>query len=317
MTGMANAPRVSGMKAKTKVAWRAWADLWDRREDAAALALVRICVGLVLTYDYVELWRLDLVDTVYAPAPVGFGAAYDAWFSPHIVWLLALVASIGIATGTLTRVSCVVFLLASAQLGHLSPNAERGIDTLLRIVAGILALSGCHARWSIDAFVGRLLGRPLSHEVPAWPRYLLLLQLLWVYVSGGINKGGASWFPHGGFTALANILADPHVARFDPGWLSVAMPFTRVATALTMLFELGAPAYLAFYYFSATRERGGRLRALCNRLRLRWAWIALGVAFHLGIAISMRLGIFPWGMLALYPVLLRPDELRRLTSGRA
>jgi len=299
---------------RVRGAWRAWVDLWDRREDAAALALVRIFVGLVLVVDYVDIWRLDLVEAIYAAPPEGFGVAYDGWgqaLGPHGVWLVALLASIGILTGTLTRVSCVVLLLASAQLAHMSPNAERGIDTILRIVAGVLALSQCHARWSVDAFVRAKLGRPMSHEVPAWPRYLLLLQLVWIYFSGGINKGGAPWFPHGGCTALANIFADPHVARFDPGWLAVAMPFTRIATAMTMVFELGAPLYLACYYFAATRERGGRLRTLCNRLRLRWMWIALGLAFHLGIAIGMRLGIFPWGMLALYPVLLFPDELQR------
>ncbi len=302
---------------RMKRAWHAWVDLWDRREDAAALALVRIFVGVVLVYDYVEIARFDLIDALYAPPPDGFGVAYDGWASalgigPHGVWLIALLAAIGIATGALTRVSCVVLVLASAQLAHLSPNAERGIDMILRIVAGVLALSRCHARWSIDALVLRRLGRPLAHEVPAWPRLLLLLQLVWIYAGGGLNKGGAAWFPTGGFTALANVLADPHVARFDPGWLASVMPLTRIATALTMLFEFGAPLYLAFYYFAATRERGGRLRSLCNRLRLRWAWIALGLGFHLGIAIGMRLGIFPWGMLALYPVLLRPDEIRRL-----
>jgi hypothetical protein len=46
-------------------------------------------------------------------------------------------------------------------------------------------------------------------------------------------------------------------------------------------------------------------------LRLRWVWIAIGVTFHLGIAMTLRLGVFPWGMLALYPVLLRSDELVR------
>jgi uncharacterized membrane protein YphA (DoxX/SURF4 family) len=288
-------------------AWHAWVDLWDRREDAAALALVRIFVGLVLVVDYLDLARLGLVDAVYSP--VGFGAAFDGWLSPHSTWLVALVASLCILTGTLTRVACVAFVLASVQLADMSPNAERGIDTILRIVAGILAFSQGHARWSVDAFVRRKLGRPLAYEVPAWPRYLLLLQLVWIYFSGGLNKGGAPWFPHGGFTALANILADPHVARFDPGLVPMAL--TRIATVLTMLFEFGAPLYLAFYYFAATRERPGRLRALCNRLRLRWAWIALGIGFHLGIAIGMRLGIFPWGMLALYPVLLLPGELRR------
>ena len=278
--------------------WGRWVALWDRREDAAALALVRIFVGLVLAYDYVDLYRLDLVDVIYAAR--GFGTAED----PHRAWLVALLASLGIATGTLTRVSCVVFVLASAQLAHMSPNAERGIDTLLRIVAGVLALSQSHARWSVDAFVWRKLGRPLAHEVPAWPRYLLLLQLVWVYFSGGMNKGGASWFPHGGFTALANIMADPHVTRFG-AW--IPMPLARIATALTMLFELGAPLYLAMY---AGATRAGRLGTACRYGR--FVWIAIGVAFHLGIAIGLRLGIFPWGMLALYPVLLRPEELQRL-----
>ena len=35
-------------------------------------------------------------------------------------------------------------------------------------------------------------------------------------------------------------------------------------------------------------------------------WIATGVVFHLGIAMTLKLGIFPWGMLALYPVLFAP-----------
>lgn len=282
--------------SRTTRAWRAWVDLWDRREDAAALALVRIFVGLVLACDYLDLARLDLVDVVYSTR--GFGLASD----PHALWVIAVAASIAIALGFATPLACVAFLYASVQLGAASPNAERGIDTLLRIVAGILALSRCNARWSMDALVMRAIGRPLSREVPAWPRYLLLLQLLWVYFGGGLNKGGAPWFPHGGFTALSNILADPHVARFDPGWVSSVMPLTRVATAVTMLFEFGAPLYLLFYI-----KRWGRPR---------WAWIAVGVAFHLGIAIAMRLGAFPWGMLALYPVLLRPEELARFTRSR-
>jgi hypothetical protein len=293
-------------------AWSAWVALWDRREDAAALALVRILVGLVLVYDFAEIYRLDLVDAIYSPD--GFGIAYDGLLSPHATWWVAAIAALGIASGTLTPIACLAFVAASAQLAHMSPNADRGIDVLLRVAIAVFALSRCNARWSIDALVmRRVFARPLATEVPAWPRHLLMLQLVWVYFSGGINKGGASWMPGGGFTALANILADPHVARFDPGgWLPAMMPLTRVATALTMLFELGAPLYLVAYYFDRTRDRGGKLRALCNKLRVRWLWIALGVGFHLGIAIGMRLGIFPFGMLALYPVLLAPDEIARL-----
>ena len=32
--------------------------------------------------------------------------------------------------------------------------------------------------------------------------------------------------------------------------------------------------------------------------------------FHLALAATTELGIFPWAMLALYPVWLHPDELK-------
>ncbi|MBA3541111.1 MAG: HTTM domain-containing protein, partial [Deltaproteobacteria bacterium] len=196
----------------------------------------------------------------------------------------------------------------------LAPDADRGIDGLLRVVLVIVALSRSHAVWSIDAWVWRRIGRPLPTEIPAWPRYLLFAQLVWVYFSGGHNKTGIEWGIPGGFTALANALTDPHFARFDPGWVAAVYPLTRVMTALTIVFELGAPVMLVLTYFAATADRPGRLRRWCNRLRLRWAWIALGVGFHLGIALTLRLGIFPAGMLVLYPVLLLPAELAALAA---
>jgi hypothetical protein len=301
--------------------WAAWVELWDRREDAAALALVRIFVGLVLAYDLFDMWRVGAIEPLLARRPDGYAAPSDGWAvrwlggdadGARALWLLGLGSALAVAGGVATRVACIVAIAVSLQIGQLAPDGERGIDMLLRVVLAILALSRCHARWSADAWLWRRLGRPMSIEVPAWPRYLLMLQLLWVYLGGGMNKGGAEWGPAGGFTALANALADPHVGRFDPAWVEVVHPLTRVATAATMVFELSAPLYLGLYYFAATRVRPGRLRATCNRFHLRWIWLGLGVAFHLGIAITLRLGIFPLGMLALFPVLFLPSELARL-----
>lgn len=306
---------------------RAWIALWDRREPATALAAVRIAVAVVLLYDYLVVWRLDLIEVLWAQQPDGYatggvGRWAARWFgtggdSARVLWAAGVIGLVCLTTGTLTRVACVVVVLVSAQLAHRAPNADRGIDCLIRIVLLVLALSRSNAVWSVDAWVRRKLGRPMPAEVPAWPRYLLLLQLIWVYFSGGHNKTGAEWGPYGGFTALANALSDPHFARFDPAWVSTVYPLTRAATATTMLFELGAPLMLLFTYYAATRDRPGRLRHWCNRLHLRWIWIGLGVMFHLGIALTMRLGIFPSAMLAMYPVLLLPDELERLRSSIA
>jgi vitamin K-dependent gamma-carboxylase-like protein len=301
-------------------AWRAWVALWDRREDATALALVRIGVALVLLYDFAQVWRLDLIDALWAAPPDGYAYPYDGWAARWLgrgpdaafaLWLAATVSLAAIAAGALTPVACVVFVAVSAQLAHVDPDGDRGIDMMLRLAIGILAFSRCNARWSVDAAVMRRLGRPIAREAPAWPRLLLMAQLVWIYFSAATNKDPADWGPAGGFAALGNILSDPHLARFDPGWITAWHPLTRAATAAAIAFELTAPVYLLLHYCAATPERGGRLRRLGARLHLRWIWLGTGAAFHLGIALSMTMGIFPWGMLALYPALLLPRDLRR------
>jgi uncharacterized membrane protein YphA (DoxX/SURF4 family) len=289
--------RVAGAVLIAK-AWRAWVALMDRREPATALALVRILLALVLLIDYLEVWHVGLIEPLYTRPPEGF-ALGAAWLSANAAWAVATVSLALIALGAATRIACIGFVLASAALSHLTPDSESGLDMLARIVFVILALSRSNAKWSIDAVIWRRLGRVVPVEVPAWPRYLLLLQLVWVYFSGGLNKSAAAWGPFGGFTALANALSDPHAARFDPGWLGAVYPLTRVATALTMAFELGAPLFLLAY---------------AKRWRIRWVWIALGVSFELGIAVGLRLGSFPFGMLALYPVLLAPEAYARLNA---
>jgi len=296
--------------------WAMWVALWDRRESVNAVALARILVGLVLVIDIASTYQHDLVTHVYGNQH-GYGSAVDAWPralfgtdpGPALVDL-SFVLAICILFGIATPVALVGYALVGAQLGNIAAATDQGVYPLLRICVVLLALGRCHARWSVDAFVLAKLGRPPSRIVPAWPRYLLMTQLVWMYCSGGMNKSGAAWGPFGGFTAIENIVADPNVARFAPGWITPYVVLARLATAATIVFELCAPIYLLAYYFAETPGRGGRMREVFRKLRIRWVWIALGLSFHLGIAITLHLGAFPWGMLALYPVLLRPSELQ-------
>lgn len=294
---------------------RWWVALWDRREPATAQALVRIGVGLCLVFDLLQVRWLGLVDVIWAPPPdgMGYGATDHLWAvrwfgksagTAELLWWLCLIAALCLTVGLLTRGAAALFVLAYAQLGQMSPDADRGIDMITRAICMILVFSYGHARWSVDAWIRKKLGRPFPEQVPAWPRLLLFVQLVWIYFSGGHNKSGPEWFPAGGFSALANVLSDPHFARFDSGWVPTVYPLTVAATFATMLFELGSPAILLLTWLHPRRWA----------VRLRWAWIALGVMLHLNIAIFMRLGIFPWGMLALYPVLLFPDELVRVEA---
>ena len=308
------------MTSHLRRAWEAWVALMDRREPATALALARIGLSMVLLLDYLRHAQLGLIDALYAPPPDGYATALHGWptwfgLTGPAVWLIATCALALIAVGAATRGACIVFVLVSAKLAQIAPTSECGLDQLARIVFVILALSKSHARWSVDAWIARRRGRPMPAEVPAWPRYLLLLQIVWVYASGGMNKSSASWGPLGGFSALADALVDPQAARFGPSWVSSVYPLTQLATLFTMIFELGAPLYLIALYYADTADRPGRVRRLVNRLRLRWIWLALGISFELGIAATLELGVFPFGMIALFPLLLLPRDLQRVQRG--
>ncbi len=307
--------------SRARDTWRAWVALWDRRESPTALAMVRILVSACVVADTSHTLARGLVTPLYSTA--GYANVYDGWSRVlgadpgPLLFAIVFGAAIAMMLGVATRVACVVFAIAGAQLAYIAPDADRGIDMIVRIVALILALSGSHARWSVDALVVRALGRPMPDQVPAWPRYLLVLQLLWIYFSGGINKSAAEWGPLGGFRALENIVADPNIARLPAGWITPITPLAKIATAATMVFELGAPLYVLAYYFADTRvDNPGRLRRAFVWARVRWIWLALGASFHVGIAITLRLGIFPYAMLAMYPALLRPAEIAALLQRR-
>jgi hypothetical protein len=293
--------------------WRAWVQLLDRREPPTALALVRIAAAFVLLCDHLYVWRVGLIEPLWARFPAGFAmeAGWGEAVGAYGLWAIATASLFLVIVGAGTRVACAVFVLASAQEATLAPNGESGIDMIMRIVFAILAMSRCNARWSVDAWLARKRGRSMPDEIPAWPRYLLMLQLVWIYFSGGHNKDSAEWYPHGGFTALGNALLDPHNGRLDPALVATIYPLTRIATAVTIVFELAAPLYLLAYYYAATPDRPGRVRAFFNRYRLRWIWLATGAVFELGIAVGLKLGAFPFGMLALFFVLLLPTDFRR------
>ncbi|HEY4242499.1 MAG TPA: HTTM domain-containing protein [Kofleriaceae bacterium] len=299
-----------------KRAWAAWVALMDRREPATALALVRIFAACALLGDLIEMRIVGAVHPLFAVLPDGFARPDTLWgslfgggpFGADLLWWAVVIALSLVIAGIATRAAMILYICLSLAQAALAPMSDRGVQELMRIVFVILVLSPSHTRCSVTAWWRARRGRPYAAEQPAWPRYLLMIQIAWMYGSAGQSKLGTEWGP-GEFSALANVLCDPHIARFPSGWVAHALPLLALATLVTITFELTGPFYLLWYYFSVTRERPGRVRRLANKLRIRWLWLGLGVTMHVGIAVTLRLAAFPWGVLALYPVLLTPGEL--------
>jgi len=292
------------------------------------LALVRMGIAGVLLMDLLNLGRLGLVQLVWAPRQGGgllnplaresVPLLYQ-WLPPEpwsatAIYVAFVALALAFGLGLFTRVSGLLLVLLYAQVGALFPYGDRGIDLLLRNALVILLFSRCGAVWSLDGLrrIGAFRG---DHApAPAWPRHLLILQLAVVYFMAGVQKIAPSWWPVGDLQALYLVFQDPAVSRWPFEWVSRLAPLTQLATAATMAFEWTAWALPLLYWFRATRDRPGRLRGWANRLELRSVWVSVGVLLHLGIALTMNLGIFPYGMLALYPAFFHPDELAALSA---
>jgi len=267
--------------------WQRWVAFTGRQVDARPLRLVQLLIALCVLGDaFALLWRGAAPAVLFRATHGGIGVANaqrlvlgdGAWVGPALfgsMVVAAVVVAAGqrLAGGWGLRPALVMLVVSSAQLGALYGPGDRGIDRILRTVLVLLLFSGVSAP-----------GRRAT--VAAWPADLLRLFLVVVYVAAGDAKVGAhpGWFD-AERPELYTILATPMVGRLDPvAWAGVPELFV-VAGAAVWALEFTSFALLT-----------------------PWAryWAVGGVALHLGLVVTMELGMFPFGMLALYPVLLSP-----------
>jgi hypothetical protein len=300
-------------------------DLFDEREPPHALAAVRILVALVTLFDLSVIALSDLPPWLWAPlaeggsspaadperGPLVYRAIWGLGLGAYGLWAILFVSLLCFGVGFFTRTAGFVFVFTYAATAVINDPADRGIDRAIRIVILILSFSAAGKVWSLDALrkTGSFRGDGALEN--AWPRYLVFAQLVLTYAAAGLAKGSPLWLPWGGYVALYVILRDPVYANADYSFLAEPFPFflTQCATAFTHAWEVCAPLLLLAAYFRRTAERPGRVRALFNRVRFREVYVAFGVIFHLSLAFTMRLGIFPFAMLSFYPALFRPDEV--------
>jgi len=303
-----------------------WVALWDEREPPTALASIRIALALVVLVDLAMAAAHGAETWLWAPAEAGGISGWDPGDTPvfyrlfpasagsaRLLWLGLLLSALCVGVGFCTRSASLSYVWLSAQSALINGPGDRAIDRAIRIVFLIVVLSPAGSIWSIDAKLATGRFRGAAPAAPAWPRYLILGQLVIIYCGAGLAKGGTYWYPWGGYRALYLTLQDPILAAADFRWLAQPLPYllTRVATAATHLWELGAPLVLVAAYYRRTADRPGRLRRWLNLLPVRDVYVALGVLFHLMLALSLRLGIFPFAMLACFPAFFRPEELAR------
>ncbi len=302
--------------------WRSWVGFTSRTEAGTSIAVFRILIGLCVVLTVGWVIAADLVHVLWvSPEHGGMsriapGRIVNALGGPTpavmtgLAWLtcaMGLVLAGGFGGPIAGR--AVAFVTLQLFMATVDINALAGgsYDELLQnalwlcVLAPTTTTLSAHCRlktgrWTSDAPVG------------VWARYLIVIQLVIMYGSTGLQKLSSYWTPGGDFSALYYILQQPSWHRFDMRWVASIFPLTQIGTAVSWFWEVFAPLWLVAFYFSETADRPGRVRAAFNRLQVRWVYAVLGVVFHLALTVLMDVGPFAPISLAFYAALVHPHE---------
>jgi hypothetical protein len=208
------------------------------------------------------------------------------WAVQLVLFLVATVFAVGFLAGYRTRLCTIAswFLLTSMQVRN--PVVLHGGDTLLRVMLFWCMFAPLNGRWSLD--------RALHHEDPPLPSRQLspatlaiLFQICAVYWYAFADKMHPVWLTERSAVYYALNL-DLFATSFGH-WLLGYPALLRALTMGTLLLEGFGPLLALSPFWSD---------------RLRLLAVASFIGFHAGLAISMRLALFPWTCAAVWLALL-------------
>ncbi len=275
------------------------ASFWLSPTRGSAASLFRMTFALCAVWS--ALGVLLNVERFYTDdGLLPWSAVQDApfhWLSlfslaPHdraLPWFIActsLLAALGLLLGFGSRCCAVALFVIQLSLQHRNPLINNAGDRLFLMLALFAAFLPLGTKWSVEAWLSpRRNGRSFA----IWFQRLIAVQVAFVYLNAFVGKVAQASWRNG--TAVLEILASPLSAlpvRIDG-------PLAYALTWSTLVFELSFP-WLVWYR------------------RYRPYVLVAGVAFHLGIELSLGVPGFGEVMVAAYACFLSDDEAERFVS---
>jgi uncharacterized membrane protein YphA (DoxX/SURF4 family) len=231
------------------------------------------------------MWNWSLLNGI---TNVGFAQALT------VLWALSVAA---LLAGFWSRTSAVIAWVLAVSYFNLNTDIHDGGDRVRIVGLFYLMLSPCGAVWSIDRWRherGNRGTRPVF--VPPWPLRLLVLQLMVIYVCGGVEKLRHEAWRDG--TTLEYVLGDLYWSLSSYSSSLLPPGIARLSAIVVAAWEVGFPLLILF--------------PLTRPLTLM-----MGVFFHLSILVTMRIGLFPLYMLCFYIPLIPWERLSRSSDWAA
>jgi hypothetical protein len=278
-----------------------WNRFWFSETDPRIYAGLRILFGLLGLISLLGLlnlplfWRCDGLTASRGDAVCQYFEARGLGWLPGSATLgLSALSFLAMAAGLFSRVATVAAFASMYLLARWNALPLSAAHQVLRCMLFCLIWADTGRVWSVDAWWGRRRGRPARSAPPLiWPQQLIRIQVAAIYLVTGLWKLNNVLWRDG--SALHYVYENHQFRRFampESGWVDAT---TTLATYLTLAWEL------TFSFLVMHR-------------RTRRVALALGVAIHLGMWLTLELGPFSWIMLASYVAFLEPNTLARRTA---
>lgn len=277
--------------------------------DTRSLAVARMGFGVFVFIDM--LWRLTSAEWHYTdlgvmPRDVFLGQFSYAWsWSVHMangslgfaVFMLLLhgFSALAMAVGWHTRLATLVVALLNISLHNRNWYLNNGGDDLLRVTMFLAVFIPWGEMWSVDQWrqgEGQREARRVSGSwVCAW-----FLQTFVVYFISYILKTSPIWR-----SEYSAIYYSSHLDIFSTGIGRLIRGFPRFmqfSTFMTIMLEWMGPLVLCLGWAFPRRGQGW----------LRFMTVLAFWGLHLGIILTMSIGLFPFYCLAMWATFL-PTEL--------
>jgi hypothetical protein len=277
---------------RRRLPWDSWANGKAGEllgADLRSLAMLRILLALIVALDMAM--RLPDLRVFYTDEGVmprslvtdggvrwrwSIAFANDTYGFQLALFLATIAAAMAMMLGYRTRLATVIVWVLVVSIQARNPFVLSGADSLLRVLLFWAMFLPLGAVWSIDAY--RQADKPrLSMRFLSFGTIGIFLQIGFMYWFTAILKSSPAWRSDG--TALYYALNAGHITRPFGEYLSQFPELLRVLTHASLALEVLAPVLLFSPFLT------GPLRTLA---------VASVMAFHLGIFLTMDVGIFPW-----------------------
>jgi len=257
----------------------------------APLVVFRIIFGLMMFVSTLRFWGNGWIDALYVK-PIHFFNYYGfEWVKPlselgmYMVFLLLLVASLGIALGFFYRLASLLYFLLFTYVELIDVTNYLNHYYFISLIAFLLCILPANRSFSIDARRNPSLQ---LHTIPKIYLLILKFQIGVVYFFAGIAKINYDWL----FQAMPMSI-----------WLQAKAHWPLIGNLFTEKWVAYSTSWIACVF--------DLLVVFCLlSKRFRVAAYFILVVFHVITGIMFPIGMFPWIMI-LVTLLFFPPEFHQ------